>query len=522
MNRKILGIAILLLWAAALGLLAKREFFKPAALRLAEAAQTVGPGSSFYAISMGSGPIGYATSTVDTLGDTIRVQDGMTIDIEALGSVQRTELVTDISLTRDLRLRTFRASLTSPAGAFRASGTVEGDSVLAMEVFAGGTTPQRSRVRLDRPLVLPALLPLELAVRGRLEVGRRYTIRVFDPMLMQEQEAEVRVLAESTLVVPDSASFDSAAGRWVGARNDTLRAWKIGQQYGGVGVESWIDAQGRVVSATSPIGFRMERTAFEIAVENWRRSRGTARPAAGRGGDVIAATAIAANVTLEPDTAAELRVVLRNVTLGGFDLDGGRQRLAGDTLIVRREVVPAGRGVVPSVSLAAFNARLPIRDTTRSAELAAEPLIQANDPRIQAQARQIVGGERRAGRSAELLARWVFDALEKRITISVPSALQVLEDRRGDCNEHTVLYVALARALGLPARTAAGVVYLRGQFYYHAWPEVWLGQWVAVDPTFGQFPADASHLRFVVGGLARQVELIRLIGRLELSVVPTR
>ena len=494
-------------------------YFKPAALRLAEAAQTVGPGASFYAISMGSGPIGYASSTVDTLADTIRVQDGMTVDIEALGSVQRTEVLTDIRLTRDLRLRTFNASLTSPAGVYRVQGTVEGDSVLLVEVDAGGAAPQRTRVRLDRPLVLPALLPLELAVGGRLQVGRSYTIRLFDPMLMQEQETEVRVLAESTLIVPDSATFDSSAGRWVGAREDTLRAWKIAQQYGGVGVESWIDGQGRVVRATSPVGFRMDRTAFEIAVENWRRSRGAARPAAGRGSDVIAATAIAANAELRPDTLGELRVVLRNVSLGGFDLDGGRQRLEGDTLVVRREVLSAPRPALPSVPVGGLQARLPLRDTALAAELVPEPLIQSSDPRIQAQARQIVGRERRAGRVANLLTRWVFDNVEKRITISVPSALQVLETRQGDCNEHTVLYVALARALGLPARTAAGVVYLRGQFYYHAWPEVWLGDWVAVDPTFGQFPADASHLRFIVGGLARQVELIRLIGRLELDVV---
>jgi transglutaminase-like putative cysteine protease len=123
---------------------------------------------------------------------------------------------------------------------------------------------------------------------------------------------------------------------------------------------------------------------------------------------------------------------------------------------------------------------------------------------------------------AELLTHWVYGNLKKEITISVPSAVQVLEDRRGDCNEHTVLYVALARALGLPARTAAGLVYLRGQFYYHAWPEVWLGDWVAVDPTLGQYPADASHLRFTVGGLARQVELLRVIGRLGLTVVDTK
>jgi transglutaminase-like putative cysteine protease len=113
----------------------------------------------------------------------------------------------------------------------------------------------------------------------------------------------------------------------------------------------------------------------------------------------------------------------------------------------------------------------------------------------------------------------VYGRLRKDITLSVPSAVQVLETGQGDCNEHTVLYVALARSVGLPTRTAVGLVHVNGRFYYHAWPEVWLDRWVAVDPTLDQFPADASHLRFLVGGLARQVELIRLIGRLDLEVV---
>ena len=109
--------------------------------------------------------------------------------------------------------------------------------------------------------------------------------------------------------------------------------------------------------------------------------------------------------------------------------------------------------------------------------------------------------------------------LEKSITFSVPNAVQVLETLQGDCNEHTVLYVAMARALGLPARTAVGLVYVNGAFFYHAWPEVWLDEWVAVDPTFGQYPADASHIRFVTGGLAQQVEIIRLIGNLDIEVL---
>ena len=510
------------MWAGAIALLVRREYFQTSAVRLAEAARTVGPTASYYTIAMGGAPIGYATSTVDTLPREIRVQDEMTVDIEALGSVQRTTMITEVHLTRDLRLRTFSATVTSPAGTFRADGTVDGDTVLRTAITTGSNAPQRARVRLDKPIVLPTLLPLEMAVGKRLKVGATFTVPVFDPMLLQEQPVEVRVLAESTLVVPDSARLDSASQQWVPARQDTVKAWKIAQRYGGLGVESWVDQQGRTVREVSPIGFRMERTAFEIAVQNWRHNHGAARTGGGGegGADIISATAIASNVDLKPAALNTLRVRLRNVDLSGLDLGGGRQQLLGDTLVVRRETGFA-LSAPPSSRLPGLLTVLPVRDTALRAELAAEPLVQSDDPRIQAQARLIAGRERRAGPVAELLTHWVYGNLKKQITISVPSAVQVLEDRAGDCNEHTVLYVALARALGLPARTAAGVVYLRGHFYYHAWPEVWLGQWVAVDPTFDQYPADASHLRFTVGGLARQVELLRVIGRLQLTVVGT-
>ncbi len=480
----------------------------------------MGPGADFYAVSMGGGPIGYASSTVDTTADGITVADLLVLDIEALGKVQRTQLSTDIRLTRDLRLRSFEGMLEVPGAPFRVTGTVSGDTVLTVSVEAGTPQPSVTRVPLTRPIVLSTLLPLQLAFGHQLAPGKTYAVTLFDPMSMEERDVAVHVLAESTLIVPDSAKWDTAGGRWVPARQDTLRAWKIAEEFGGISTESWIDRQGRIVSTVSPIGFRMERMAFELAVENWRRSTGGARLAAGSGGtDIINVTAIKADVPLKPENLSLLRVRIGNVLLGGFDLTGGRQTLAGDTLTVTREaLVGPGPGVPP----ARYPAHLPIADTALAGELASEPLVQANDPRIQAQARQIVGRERHAGAVAELLTHWVYGNLKKEITISVPSAVQVLEDRRGDCNEHTVLYVALARSLGLPARTAAGLVYLRGHFYYHAWPEVWLGQWVAADPTFDQFPADASHLRFVIGGLARQVELLRLIGRVTLTVVGSR
>ncbi|MBI4500183.1 MAG: transglutaminase domain-containing protein, partial [Gemmatimonadetes bacterium] len=49
-----------------------------------------------------------------------------------------------------------------------------------------------------------------------------------------------------------------------------------------------------------------------------------------------------------------------------------------------------------------------------------------------------------------------------------------------------------------------------------------LGEWVAMDPTFGQVPADAAHIRFTIGGLARQIELIRLIGHRGINVVDAK
>jgi len=135
----------------------------------------------------------------------------------------------------------------------------------------------------------------------------------------------------------------------------------------------------------------------------------------------------------------------------------------------------------------------------------------------------VVGARARA----ERLTRYVDTLLDKKLTMSLPSALDVLRTKVGDCNEHTALYVAMARAAGIPARIAVGLVYVsaaQGAFYYHAWPEVYLdegngrGLWLPVDPTLNQFPADATHLRLVRGGLDRQATIVPLIGRLRITV----
>ncbi len=510
MNRRVLATVILVVWLGMMGWLVKREFFRPRAEILADAAMSIPPGATYYKLELAGEHIGFASSKVDTLQDTVTVQDLMILQIPVLGTVQRVEARTDANLSRTLRLRSFEASLRGADVRFGVSGAVAGDSLLTV-VVRSADSEQEFEIPLERPIILPGLLPLNLAFGGELKVGKSYSLRLFDPLQLEEMDVAVAVTAESTLVVPDSASFNEELGIWVAVQWDTLHAWRVSQRIRGLELEAWIDDMGQVVQATTPVGFTMKRTAFEIAFENLRRRDVSALGETLRG-DLIRQTAIASNAELSGQTVQELRVRLGGVDLNGFDLGGGRQQLEGDTLIVRRE---PGEGFQPEY-------RLPSSDTALAQYLVGEPLVQTSDPRIQAQARQIVGRTRNPRRAAERITNWVHDELAKRVTISVPSAVEVLESRRGDCNEHTVLYVALARAVGLPARTAAGLVYVDGAFYYHAWPEVYLNGWVAVDPTFGQFPADASHLRFTIGGLARQVELIRLIGHLSLDVVGVR
>jgi transglutaminase-like putative cysteine protease len=118
------------------------------------------------------------------------------------------------------------------------------------------------------------------------------------------------------------------------------------------------------------------------------------------------------------------------------------------------------------------------------------------------------------------LVAWLRNNIEKRPVISLPDALSTLANRVGDCNEHAVLLTALARAAGVPCTVETGLVYLNGRFYYHAWNLTYLGRWITVDVLFGQIPADVTHIRFSGGTPERQLDLMKIIGKISLKIIP--
>ncbi len=511
-RRALAALLILVAWAGGLGALARREFFKGSGQRLAELALRMSPETFYYVVEQNGQQVGFASSAIDTTGRGFILKDAFSADLPIGGTLHRATATSEVKLTRGMVLTGFIVQFSADSSPITVVGAAEGDSAIRYVVTSAMSPPDTQRLKTNGPVLLPTLVPLAVMLGDKPKVGRSFTVPMFDPTAMGTKDITVSIQAESLFTVPDSAALDPATGRWRIVHSDTVRAWQVGGPDSKF-VGGWLDERGRMVEAKQAGGLVLKRTAFEVAFENWRDKQlaNTANSSAAAR-DVLETTAIAARVPMV-GTLDKIKVRLRGTTLDGFDLDGGRQLLAGNLLEVRREdpaELKAALGAMPTGAILA---------NRFAKELAKEPLLQVGDPKLLALVERLSKGASSKREVAERLVTWVYDSLKKEVTVSVPDALRIFEQRKGDCNEHTQLLVALARTARIPARMASGLAYVRGHFYFHAWPELYLGQWVAVDPTFGQFPADAAHLRFVTGGLQRQASLLRLLGTLQIDVL---
>lgn len=165
---------------------------------------------------------------------------------------------------------------------------------------------------------------------------------------------------------------------------------------------------------------------------------------------------------------------------------------------------------------------LPITDEALQEYVAAGTYVQSDAPQIVEKAREIVGDEKDSLKIAEKLCDWVSKNMRNVFSARLSNSLEALASMEGDCTEHTVLFVGLARAAGLPAKMSAGLIYVDNEdpgFYFHQWASVWLGEWIDVDPAFNQLPVDVTHIKFAEGDLFRQAKILPLIGRLQIEVI---
>jgi hypothetical protein len=161
----------------------------------------------------------------------------------------------------------------------------------------------------------------------------------------------------------------------------------------------------------------------------------------------------------------------------------------------------------------------------RAEYVKATPRMQTGDEKITSLARKIVGDEKDPVKAADLLKRWVYKNLKKSYNDNADDALSVLANKAGDCTEHTLLFVTLARALDIPAREVGGLAFSpplkegdKPTFGWHAWAVIHDGsQWVTVDPTWDELYVDATHIQFSKG--SRDLGWISVAGKVKLKVV---
>jgi hypothetical protein len=396
-----------------------------------------------------------------------------------MGVIQALNISTEGDLNPDMTLSSFNFSLNSSIFSFNARGHVAGNKLI---LFTGLPNAQeKSEITIkDIPHISGSIY--DAAFQSDLAKETTGNISVFDPATMSIRTIKVTRGADEIIPVMGKRVLTKKyCADFMGAKNC-----------------AWLDNEGNALKETGIIGLSMEKTSEEKALEGIDR---------GASVDVTQIASIPSNLEInEAQTLREIKIKISGISNTLF-LDGDRQSYRQNILTITREKLESSYDA---------NNNLPAKI---SLFLKPSILIQSDNPQIKTQLGKIIKHNDSAEQKARKIIDWVYRNIEKKPTLSVPNALEVLKNKSGDCNEHTVLTVALLRAAGIPAQSEAGLVYLRGRFYYHAWCVLYLDKWITADAVFNQFPADVTHIRLVRGDSGEQLSILGVIGKIKLEIL---
>ncbi|MBI3263971.1 MAG: transglutaminase domain-containing protein, partial [Acidobacteria bacterium] len=465
------SLIVLMAWAGHMAVLVNRSYVQAASTSLATDLARYGSAAQWRGVYYRGEKIGFTVSQTVPIDDGFELQEDGRLQMALLGATTAATIRTTARVDNSFTLRSFEFSLDPGTGAIKVRGRIESDHVrgssstqtwlsgsgASATAARGGGAPRGlkndgPRLIVDitttagtktevRELAEPPVLPLNLSRRlanGGLTPGARHHWTVFDPATLSNAPAIVDVGKREVVRAGDSR----------------IPAFRVEMEFAGLRTTSWVTDTGEVVREESPMGLMTVR-------ESPERARAMAVPWRVQS-DLLDASAVVPDLGRwridDPRTVRRLRLRVTGADLSHADLEGSGQSVDGRSIEIRDpQSLLAGPG-----------------DPDATRYLAPEPLIESDAPEILAEAELAVRGVTGNRARAERLTRHINGMLQKKPTVSLPSAREVLRTKVGDCNEHTALYVAMARALGIPARIAVGLVYVQGAFYYHAWPEVYL------------------------------------------------
>ena len=482
-SKQSIGLAIVAFWCVMNLLLIKRQLWAPPPPVFVRATEVLAEGTNeWWGVYYHGEKIGFSSQRIEPNQNGYHLVDQSVLKLNLLGTTQRASTRLAMDVDSEWVLKDFDFELLSNDVRFQSGGKVIAGQ-LHLEIESAGHTSKQTVALRQPPYLAAALKPM--VASQQLEPSKEHFFTIFDPATLAHHITSMVVEAREHILLGDQK----------------VPAIRLRQKFKGISVVSWIDGNGRTLKEESPGGFALRQEAPSEA-KSFADSRAVPL-------DLIARASITVGDSIsEPQTKRKLRLRLAGIDAAKFALDGERQKFSEGVLGIEREKVS------PSDTY-----KLPMKNHRFTSFLQPTAFLQTDHPSIRNHAARILGAETDAHRAVLRLKKWVYNEIKKQPTISIPNALQVLHNKTGDCNEHTVLFNALARAAGIPARTVVGLVYLRGAFYYHAWSEVWLGKWVSLDSVLDQFPADVTHVKFIEGEIDRQLDMLQLIGNLRIEVL---
>lgn len=370
---------------------------------------------------------------------------------------------------------------------------------------------------------------------GSVEIPEGISLRdpeyLYDPAAMPTNEAATLWAFDPMSLSIQPVSMVNAGREPISVSGQPMEAWRLEIDSEAVGPTThWVDDDGYIVRSSYFVG------ALELSLERVSAQRAAEFAAGEASGleelpDLIEGTAVRPGLRIpNPRACAELTVRVTGIDRERLLIEDRRQSYEGireapdgsleGTLTVRAlgppEVRPAlGEGVPEEVQ--------PFLESTAT--------IQSDDPRFVKIAEDLAGDETDPWIVACDIAEWVDRTMTPDMNEPLlRSSLEVLEEPRGACRSYAALMCGVARAAGIPCRIAVGALYvdevLAGDaFAFHAWNEVWVGEWVAIDATLAvpgvRQPADATHIKFTEGDVRAFVPVGRVVRSVGIEVLDT-
>jgi hypothetical protein len=420
--------------------------------------------SQWFGMYLKDQKVGYTQTETQPVANGYKISELTYIELDMMGTKRNLKSISNYEVDTKFELKNFTFNLETEAQKMFIRGEIK-QNVFELSINTGGKIEKKT-IPVSSPVFSISVLPL---------LANKFTratqkFEVFDPSIQAVSTADCELL--------------ETKGDSINVKVTMLNSSST----------MWVNKKGEMLSQLQPMGISVKQEPKEKAIKIGKVSP-----------EILTLYKVPTNIEIKNARNISLLKMLVNVKV----VVNEQQRWFGDTLLIET------RGPTSGGHFALSNNR---PDSVKK-YLEPTTFIQSNDKRIIKQAKQIVGYTKTPWKKVEALTHWVSENVKDMPTVTIPSALDVLNTMEGDCGEHSILFAALARACKIPADVVVGIVYTQDGFYYHAWNKVWVGRWVEVDPTFNEPIADAAHLILAEGALEEQAKIMELVDKIKVQIL---